>query len=91
MAIKQFWANNQTRNENLPAEVTEDISIVVYREWYLHHNKMSMTDFLKDHFILITRIFNKIFFYVFVLKIKIIVKTHSMYSFEKGNLSMYSF
>ena len=59
MAIKQFWANNQTRNENLPAEVTEDISIVVYREWYLHHNKMSMTDFLKDHFILITRIFDK--------------------------------
>ena len=31
----------------------------VYRDWYLAQKKISMTDFLKDHFILITRIFDK--------------------------------
>ena len=52
-AIKLFW--NKKHGEHL----TEQINLAVYKEWYLHQKKMSMTDLVKDHFILITRIFNK--------------------------------
>ena len=34
-------------------------TLPAYQKWYLEQNKISMTDFLKDHFILITRIFDK--------------------------------
>ena len=30
-----------------------------YQKWYFEQKKISMTDFLKDHFVLITRIFDK--------------------------------
>ena len=30
-----------------------------YQKWYFQQKKISMTDFLKDHFVLITRIFDK--------------------------------
>ena len=56
-AIKLFW-NKHGEELKLP-EVTEQVNLAVYKLWYLRQKKMSMTDLVKDHFILITRIFNK--------------------------------
>ena len=36
-----------------------DPNLSEYQKWYFEQKKISMTDFLKDHFILITRIFDK--------------------------------
>lgn len=55
-SVKLWWEKNQELYE-LP-EVTEDVNLLVYYKWYLKQNIMSKTDFLKDHFILISRIFN---------------------------------
>ena len=51
-AIWLFWNNRY-------GKYLEQVNLAVYKEWYLHQKKMSMTDLVKDHFILITRIFNK--------------------------------
>ena len=56
-SIMQFWESNQ-QSLNLP-ELKPDINLTVYQKWYLKQKKMSMTDLVKDHFILITRIFDK--------------------------------
>ena len=55
-SIKLWWEKNQELLE-LP-KVTKHLNLLVYHKWYLQQKKMSMTDFLKDHFILISRIFN---------------------------------
>ena len=36
-----------------------EMNLSDYKKWYFEQKKISMTDFLKDHFILITRIFDK--------------------------------
>ena len=43
--------------EEINGEYTPTLS--TYQKWYFEQKKISMTDFLKDHFVLITRIFDK--------------------------------
>ena len=48
--------------QGLPVVITEDkteMNLKEYHDWYLKSRKISMTNFLKDHFILISRIFDK--------------------------------
>ena len=52
-AINVYWTKRHGQ------DLTEQINLAIYKEWYLHQKKISMTDLVKDHFILITRIFNK--------------------------------
>ena len=54
-AIRLFWEKNQ---DVLP-EIEDQINLTVYKKWYLNKKKISMRDLVKDHFILITRIFDK--------------------------------
>ena len=46
-------------NKKYGQHPTKEINLEIYKVWYLHQKKISMTDLVKDHFILITRIFNK--------------------------------
>ena len=51
-AINLYWTKRHGYGH-------EQVNLAVYKDWYLHQKKISMTDLVKDHFILITRIFNK--------------------------------
>ena len=53
--IKLYWEKNQ---DVLP-DIDDQINLTVYKKWYLKQKKISMRDLVKDHFILITRIFDK--------------------------------
>ena len=44
---------------NEHGELESTMSLPEYQKWYFDQKKISMTDFLKDHFVLITRIFDK--------------------------------
>ena len=52
----------QLDEQGLPMVITDGKTVMnleEYHKWYLKTKKLSMTNFLKDHFILISRIFDK--------------------------------
>ena len=55
--IKIWHVNEKGQREKFDGVWEKDLSS--YKIWYFKSKKITMTDFLKDHFVLITRIFDK--------------------------------
>ena len=59
LELKAAILDWKKKQKNFDPSDLEFVNLAMYRDWYLSQKKMSMSDFLKDHFILITRIFDK--------------------------------